>query len=74
MSVDADPESALHAINDLAINILLIPDVTPSAPSLNPKMRESAERRFDSCYLYSADGALDDPDLTVEMDTDPLEE
>lgn len=73
VSVGTDPETALRMINDRAITTLLVPDASPSPPSLKPETRESAERRINSCYLYSPDGDLDDPDLSIRFETDSLE-
>lgn len=47
---------------------------SPSPPSLAPETRESAERRIDSCDLYSPTGDLDDPDASIRFETDSLEE
>jgi len=72
--VETDPEPALRAINDRAITTLLVPNESPSPPSLDPETRESAARRIESCYLYSPDGDLDDPDASIRIETDSLEE
>lgn len=71
--VETDPETTLRAINDRAITTLLVPDGSATTPSLNPETRESAERRIDNCYLYSPNGDLEDPDLSIRLDTDSLE-
>ncbi|UHQ98003.1 hypothetical protein HYG81_20475 (plasmid) [Natrinema zhouii] len=72
--VGTDSETTLRAINDRAITTLLVPNGSPSPSSLAPETRESAERRIENCYLYSPDGDLDDPDVSVQIETDSLEE
>lgn len=80
VSVAGDPEGALQAINDRAIDILLVPEGKQVDSDIFKSTRErflkweSAHRRISACYLYSADGCLDNPDFTIELSTDNIRE
>jgi hypothetical protein len=70
--VERDPVDLLNAINDRAINTLLLPDGEPTNPGLEQPQIESALRTMKTCYLYSADGEVADADLTIEVHSRPV--
>lgn len=65
--VENDPVELLHTINDRAINILLLPDGEPTEPGFERPQIECAMRTLDTCYLYSADGSVENSDLSIEL-------
>jgi hypothetical protein len=65
--VPADPEGVLRAVNDRAVNVLLVPATSGPAPDLEDVTRRSAERRLDACYQYAPDGRLEAPDFAIEV-------
>jgi hypothetical protein len=68
VSVAPDPERVLRAINDRAIDVLLVPDSSGSdadVGGVEDVTLRSAERRIDACYLYAPDGDLADADLSI---------
>jgi hypothetical protein len=86
--VGTDAVERLNAITDRGVNILLVPDgpsaeLRTSASSVEsskpPAPREyqrqqiaAAERLIETCYAYSATGAVADPDLVIRCPADPL--
>lgn len=70
--VDRDPERILRAVNDRAINILLVPNDRKRPPTIDDVSRHSAERRIDRCYLYAPDGTLDDPGFSIHVPREPV--
>lgn len=72
--VENNSVDLLNAINDRAINILLLPDGEPSNPSLERPQIESALRRLKTCYLYSAEGEIKNPDLIIQSNSQPMVE
>lgn len=70
---DADGEAILRAVNDRAIDILLVPNRSPSSPQIEDVTRRSAERRIESCFLYSQQGQLDDNSFVIEAPRQPIE-
>lgn len=73
VGIEGDAESVLQAVNDRAIDILLVPNRPPSTTQIEAITRRSAERRLDACYLYAPRGRLDDPDFRIEAPREPLE-
>lgn len=71
---EPDAEAILRAVNDRAIDILLIPDGSPSSPEIDEVTRRSAERGINACVLYSPDGDIADHDFVVEASRRPIEE
>jgi len=73
LSVPAEPEAILRAINDRAITVLLVPDGPTARPALADVTRRSAERRIESCYAYAPDGELADADgaFSIDVPRDP---
>jgi hypothetical protein len=65
--VPPDPEGLLRAVNDRAVNVLLVPATPGPAPDLEDVTRRSAERRIDACFQYAPDGRLEAPDFTIEV-------
>ena len=66
--VAPDPERVLRAVNDRAIDVLLVPDSSGSdaaVEGIEDVTLRSAERRIDACYLYAPDGDLADADLSI---------
>lgn len=67
VSVPSDPEAILRAVNDRAIDVLLVPDGPPTTPNIAEETLNSARRRIDACFLYAPDGSLDDADVSVGL-------
>lgn len=74
VTVEADAEQLLRAINDRAINILLVPDAPSQIPETEEITRRSAERRVDHCYLYAPDGRLEEAAFSIQLPRHPAEE
>ncbi len=67
-----DPESILRAVNDRAIDVLLVPDRPPSSPHIADVTRRSAERGIEACFLYSPEGRLDGDRFLIEAPRQPV--
>ena len=63
----------LNAITDRAINILLVPAGAATAHDFERQQLAAATRLIDTCYIYSEDGTLTDPDLVIRCNTDPFD-
>ena len=70
--VGADATERLDAITDRAVNILLVPDGPPAPCEYQRQQLAAAERLIETCYAYSATGAVADPDLVIRCPADPL--
>lgn len=70
--VGAGAAERLDAITDRAINILLVPDGPPAPCEYQRQQLAAAERLIETCYAYSATGAVADPDLVIRCPVDPL--
>ena len=70
--VGADAAERLDAITDRAVNILLVPDGPPAPCEYQRQQLAAAERLIETCYAYSATGAVTDPDLVIRCPADPL--
>ena len=70
--VGADAVERLNAITDRGVNILLVPDGPPTPHEYQRQQLASAERLIETCYAYSATGAVADPDLVIRCPADPL--
>ena len=62
----------LQAINDRGIDILLVPNGPTSEYVFEPITHSSAERRIRHCFLYSYNGQLAYPDITIRRPIAPL--
>lgn len=71
VEVPRDPERVLQAVNDRAVTILLVPTGAATNPELADATLDSARRRIDACYQYAPDGAVEDPDLGIDVAQDP---
>ena len=67
---DADATAA--AIAERAINVLLIPANARPARLCQPLHVESLRRNVNRCFVYHADGAMDDADLEIACEAEPL--
>ena len=70
--VGTDAVERLNAITDRGVNILLVPDGPPIPCEYQRQQLASAERLIETCYAYSATGAVADPDLVIRCPADPL--
>ena len=70
--VGTDAAERLNAITDRGVNILLVPDGPPTPREYQRQQLASAERLIETCYAYSATGAVADPDLVIRGPVDPL--
>ena len=70
--VGTDAAERLDAITDRAVNILLVPDGPPVPHEYQRQQLAAAERLIETCYAYSATGAVADPDLVIRCPVDPL--
>ncbi len=70
--VGTDAAERLDAITDRAVNILLVPDGPPARCEYQRQQNAAAERLIETCYAYSATGAVADSDLVIRCPADPL--
>jgi len=68
---DADDERLLRAVNDRAVDVLLVPDGPARTPAVADVTRRSAERGIDRCYVYAADGRPADPGFSIRLPREP---
>ncbi|MBT6622772.1 MAG: hypothetical protein HN780_06060 [Gemmatimonadetes bacterium] len=73
VAVSTDSVERLNAITDRAINILLVPAGASTAHDFERQQLAAATRLIDTCYIYSEDGTLTDPDLVIRCNTDPFD-
>ncbi len=66
------PVDRLNAINDRAINTLIVPDVVPTEHDFERTQLECARRTIDCCYLYAFTDAIADADVVIECEKKPL--
>ncbi|MGM0605270.1 MAG: hypothetical protein ACQETB_06320 [Halobacteriota archaeon] len=71
VAVPPDPEQILQAVNDRAVNVLLVPTNTTTNPEIADVTLNSARRRVDACYLYAPNGTVENPDCIIEVAQDP---
>lgn len=64
-------EQLLQAINDRAITILLVPDVSPTSLDIDNITLQSAYRRIDHCYVYASDGSPNTVDFSIHQPRQP---
>lgn len=74
VTVEADAEHLLRAINDRAITTLLVPDVSPTSPDVDDITLRSAHRRIDHCYVYAPDGRPSDAEFSIRQPRRPANE
>lgn len=74
ITVAADAEALLRAINDRAITILLVPAGPTKPPEVDEITRRSAERRIDHCFLYAPDGQPPHGDISIQLPRQPTED
>ncbi|MEM8863153.1 MAG: hypothetical protein AAGD96_33000 [Chloroflexota bacterium] len=67
--VESNPVDLLNAINDRAINILLLPEQEPANPSYEKAQLETTLQTIHKCYQYSANGIVTDPTLEVTVNS-----
>ena len=72
--VENSPVELLHAINDRAIDILLLPEQEPTDPGYEQPQIEAALRRISKCFLYSAAGSVADATLDITVHARPVVE
>ncbi|MDE2741720.1 MAG: hypothetical protein OXI58_09045 [Gemmatimonadota bacterium] len=70
--VGTDAVERLNAITDRGVNILLVPDGPPAPREYQRQQVAASERLIETCYAYSATGAVADPDLVIRCPVDPL--
>ena len=61
--VGTDAVERLNAITDRGVNILLVPEGPPAPREYQRQQVAAAERLIETCYAYSATGAVADPRL-----------
>lgn len=71
--VPPEPEAVLRAVNDRAIDLLLVPDGPAHGAEFDGATRRSAERNIESCFRYATDGDLRDADFSIRLPRDPAE-
>lgn len=71
VTVEPNAEQLLRAINDRAITILLVPDVSPISPNVDEITLQSARRRIDHCYVYAPDGRPSDAEFSIRQPRQP---
>ena len=70
--VPDDPKSRLNAINDRGINILLLPDKSPTDHSYERPQLESARRNITRCYVYAMSGQMAHAGMTIQSQNPAL--
>lgn len=73
VATEPTAEAVLRAVNDRAIDVLLVPHRTPRSPEIQDVTRRSAERGIDACFLYSPNGELDGHSFVIETPSAPVE-
>ena len=63
--LSAEPEALIEAINDRAITHLAVPDGTPGSTTFPWTEAESARDRVRHCFVYSAQGRVDNGDVAI---------
>lgn len=63
--VPDEPEHVLRAINDRGVTRLLVEDGRPGSPGFEPQTLASAESRIQTALAYSADGRVEEADVSV---------
>ena len=71
VSIKPTAEHLLRAINDRAITILLVPDVSPASPDVDDITLQSAYRRIEHCYVYAPDGRPSDAEFSIRHPRQP---
>ncbi len=63
----------LNALNDRAVNVLLLPEATtPNTKEYERPQLESARRNIIACYLYTFNGTVADADLIIRCAKNPI--
>ena len=65
--VDQNPLALLDAINNRAIDVLLVPEGSTSNPAFERPQLETARQTIKSCYLYAAGGQTTDAELEITV-------
>jgi len=72
VSVADDPAERLTAVTDRGVNVLILPDGTPTHRKYNKVQLASAQRNLDKCYMYSFDGQVKHADVTIRGQMEPF--
>lgn len=67
-----DHVSRLNAINDRAVNVLIVPEGEETLRDYERPQMESARRNIQECYVYSATGTCPDADTIIRCKTEPI--
>jgi hypothetical protein len=70
--VSNSPNETAAAITDRGINLLLLPDAPAGDPHIEPLQAAALRRNIRRCFLYSVNGNLEDPTLSVRAPANPL--
>ena len=60
------------AITDRGINILLVPNTSPSQNTFEPVQQEAIHRNIQRCYLYAPNGQVENPTLKITCTCQPF--
>lgn len=71
--VPPEPEAVLRAVNDRAIDVLLVPDGPANGAEFDGATRRSAQRGIEACYRYAPDGDLTDAEFSIRLPREPAE-
>jgi len=60
------------AITDRGINILLVPNHSPSQNTFEPVQQEAIRRNIQRCFLYAPNGQVENPNLKITCSPQPF--
>jgi len=72
VATTGDHISRLNAINDRAVNVLILPEGGETQRDYEKPQMESARRNIKECYVYSPTGQSQNADTTIRCKKDPL--
>lgn len=72
VATTGDHTSRLNAINDRAVNVLIVPEGEETPRDYEKPQMESARRNIQECYLYAATGKCSDADTIIRCKTEPI--
>ena len=72
VSLGTTPTEKLTSITDRSINVLLVPEGTPTEKEYTQVEIASARRNVDACYVYAFNGRVAEADMTIRCRIDPM--
>ena len=72
VAATGDHISRLNAINDRAVNVLIVPEGEETPRDYEKPQMESARRNIKECYVYSFTGQIQNADTIIRCKTEPI--